>query len=67
MELIWRLPSLGPPLSSGGREERTADPGKRGGRERKAIEAVKGKQAGQQLPDVDERPFGLLLTHFMKV
>jgi len=36
MELIWRLPSPGPPLSSGGREGRTVDPGRRWGRERKA-------------------------------
>lgn len=65
MELIWRLPSLGPPLSSGGREDRTADPGRRRGRERKAVEAEKGRQAGQQATDVYARPFGLILTEFM--
>lgn len=42
MELIWRLPSLGPPLSAGGREERTADLVSQGGTERRAIGRSRG-------------------------
>ena len=55
MELIWRLPSLGLPLSSGGRGGggRTADPGWRGrGGEREKGHRGRGggvKQGGQRL------------------
>ena len=37
-----------------------------GGTESKEIEAEVGGQAGQQATNVDIRPFGLLLTDFMR-
>ena len=52
------LPS---PLVGGRKNGRPRKERKKGDRE-----AVKGRQAEQQLPDVDARPFGLLLTDFMK-
>lgn len=55
------------PSPLGGREERTADLVSRGGTERRAIEAERGRQAGQHAADEDARPFGLLLPDFMKV
>lgn len=68
MELIWRLPSPGPPLSPvAGREEGTADMVSRGGTGRRAMEAERGRQAGRQATDEDVTPFGLLLPDFVSV